>query len=383
MKLLFITGSLVHGGAERQTIALSNRLAERGHECHFAYVKDDASQLERLRGAKSVRCLQGRRYIDAGALQRLARVIEDVKPSAILAANQYSLLNASLALRWSRVRASLAVSFHCTHLRTVKERLQMLAYRPLFWSADCAVFVCERQREHWQRRGVFGRRNDVIYNGIDTDYWRVPPESERRVLRRALGFAESDYVVGLSAVLRPEKNHVQLVEAVARLRAQRVPARALMIGEGETQPAVERLARRLGVAEWVTLTGFQRDVRPFIAACDVVALTSLTEAFSLAAIEAMGAGRPVVHADVGGAAEMIRPGENGFLFPVGDTRRLVDRLARLAERGLRERMGASARATAESRFSERAMVERYELVLQELETQRSKRENIRRAAGAH
>lgn len=383
MKLLFITCSLVHGGAERQTIALSNRLAERGHDCHFAYVKDDPSQLERLRGAKSVHCLQGRRYIDFRALRRLAELIEDVKPSVILAANGYSLLNASLGLRWGRARASLAVSFHSSFLRSAKERLQMLAYRPLFWSADCALFVCERQREHWRRRGVLGRRNEVIYNGIDTEYWRVPAESERRVLRRALGFAGDDYVIGMSAVLRPEKNHVQLVEALARLRADRVPARALMIGDGETRPAVERLARRLGVAEWVTITGFQQDVRPFIAACDVVALTSLTEAFSLAAIEAMGSGRPVVHADVGGAPEMIRPGENGFLFPVGDTRQLVDRLARLADRGLRERMGVSARAAVESRFSERAMVERYEVVLQELETQRSKRENIRRAAGAH
>ena len=44
MKLLFITGSLVHGGAERHAITLANRLAERGHDCHFAYVKDDPSQ---------------------------------------------------------------------------------------------------------------------------------------------------------------------------------------------------------------------------------------------------------------------------------------------------------------------------------------------------
>ena len=49
MRLVFVTGSLVHGGAERQSIALANRLAERGHECHVAYVKNDPSKLSRLR----------------------------------------------------------------------------------------------------------------------------------------------------------------------------------------------------------------------------------------------------------------------------------------------------------------------------------------------
>src|SRR5690554_6425487 len=62
VRLLFITGSLVHGGAERHTITLANRLAERGHECHAAYVKDDPSQRERYRGMASLTCLDARRY---------------------------------------------------------------------------------------------------------------------------------------------------------------------------------------------------------------------------------------------------------------------------------------------------------------------------------
>ena len=59
MRALFLTASLVHGGAERHSITLANRLAERGHECHAVYIKDDPSQLERLRGTASVRCLTG------------------------------------------------------------------------------------------------------------------------------------------------------------------------------------------------------------------------------------------------------------------------------------------------------------------------------------
>src|SRR5207302_9886974 len=119
-------------------------------------------------------------------------------------------------------------------------------------------------------------------------------------LRRAVGFAPWDYVSGVSAVLRPEKSPAQLIEGVARLRAMGLPARALFIGDGPERARVEARARALGVADRFVVSGFQEDVRPFLSACDVVSLTSFTEAFSLAAIEAMALARPVVHPQVGG-----------------------------------------------------------------------------------
>jgi glycosyltransferase involved in cell wall biosynthesis len=265
----------------------------------------------------------------------------------------------------------------------LKEQLQLLLYRLFFWTSDCAVFVSERQRKQWRRQYVFARRNEVIYNGIDLEQWHPWGADEQRALRRALGFADEDFVIGMSAVLRPEKNPLQLVEAVAQLRSRGIPARALLIGDGPTRPEIEAHARRLGVAAHIAITGLQREVRPFVAACDTVVLCSFTEAFSLAAIEAMALGKPVVHSDVGGAAEMIRPGRNGFLFPVGDTAAFVERLAQLADRPLCERMGAKAREMVETHFTERSMIDRFEKTLVELVTARKKHANVRRTAGAH
>jgi glycosyltransferase involved in cell wall biosynthesis len=381
MKLLFVTGSLVHGGAERHAITLANRLAERGHECHLAYVRNDPSQLERLRGAASVACMHARRYLDLRALQRLRAFVRQARPTHVVAVNQYALMYASLV---RPAAAPLAVTFHTTELFGAKERLKMLWYRPLFRSADWLAFVCEAQRRYWAARGVFGRRSDVIHNGIDTGHWTPVPEATRRAVRRALGVAERELLVGMSAVLRPEKYHVQLVEAIARLRRRGVPASALIVGDGPMRPAIEARARKLGVAEQVLITGLQRDVRPLVGACDAVALCSTAvETFSLAALEAMALGKPVVQSDIGGAAEMTQPGHDGFLFAPGDTAALVERLAALADPQVRGRMGANARASAESRFAEAAMVERYEQALKELETQRSNREHVRKPAGAH
>ena len=385
MKLLFLTGSLVHGGAERHSITLANRLAERGHECAAVYVKNDPSQLDRLQLAEGrVHCLHAQRYLDLPAVRKLRGLIEEFLPAVVVAANPYALLYASLALRLGAARPPLMATFHSTKLLNAKEHLQMLFYRPFFWNAACAVFVSERQRAHWRRRQVFARRNEVIHNGVDTERWQPWSREEQAALRRALGFSEDELVLGMSAVLRPEKNPVQLVEAVAALRLRGIPARALLIGDGEMRPAVEARARALGVAADVAITGLQREVRPFVAACDALVLCSSTEALSLAALEAMALGKPVVHSDVGGAPELIRHGRNGFLFPAGDTAALVDRLAQLADRSLCQRMGARARECAETRFSERSMVERYEKTLIELETARTTHATkVRRTAGAH
>ena len=384
MRLLFLTGSLTHGGAERHTITLLNRLAQRGHECHAAYVQDNANQLERLEGAASVECLHAQRYLDFKAIKRLGVLLSRIRPSAVIAANPYAMLYAALALRQSELNAPLMVTFHTTLLAGAKQWLQMLYYRPLFWASDCLVFVCEAQRRHWLKRLVSGRSNRVIHNGVDPEHWRSPGVEARTRMRRVLGLADGDYAIGMCAVFRPEKNHLQLVEAIARLRSRGVPARALLIGDGPMRPAIEARARDLGVASDVLIAGFHQDVRPLLAASDVVALPSTSvETFSLAALEAMALGRPVVLSEIGGAAEMVRPEENGFLFPAHDTPALVASLAALADPAARERMGAAARTTVEARFSERAMVDRYEGLLQQLVLTRNQRDNLRRSAAAH
>jgi glycosyltransferase involved in cell wall biosynthesis len=368
MRLLFVTGSLAHGGAERQTLALAERLAARGHDCELVHVKGEAGLVQTLppRAAR-LRSLEAKRYLDTRALGAFARVLASSRPEAVVAANGYALMYAGLALRRARLGAPLAATFHTTRLLGAKQRLQMALYRLFFWSAQCTVFVCERQRRHWLRRGVFSRRTAVIYNGVDTEaYCDVCGPAERARLRAGFGFAPQDYVIGMSALLRPEKNHLQMVEAVARLRAQGYPARALMIGDGEMRGAVQDCARALGVSRDVVVTGLKHDVRPYLEACDVVALCSVTEAFSLAAIEAMALRKPVVHSAVGGAAEMIIEGRNGYLFPVGDTGALVDKLALLAEPQARGLMGDRARGVVELLFTERVMVDRYEKLLGEL-----------------
>jgi glycosyltransferase involved in cell wall biosynthesis len=371
LKALFVTSSLTYGGAENHTITLMNRLADRGHECHAAYIKGDHSLLNRvrLRSASAVRCLAAERFLDTTALAELAALVANVQPSVIVSANPYALLYAVLAKNLARARPRMVVTYHSTRLLGAKDHIQMLCYRPLFWTADCAIFVCERQRRHWLRRGVLAKRNVVIYNGVDIDQFTDETTSEQRAgARGSLGFADSDFVIGAVGGLREEKNQVQLIDAVHRLRSLGLPARALLIGDGPMRAQIEARAREIGVAQHVAITGFASDVRPWVTACDVVAVCSTTEAMSLAALEAMALCRPVLHSDVGSAAEIIEPVHDGFLFPVNDTAAIVACLTQLVDASVRRAVGARARAVVERRFSERTMIGRYENLLIDLTT---------------
>src|SRR5262249_51624446 len=142
----------------------------------------------------------------------------------------------------------------------LREQVKMLLERLFICSADRTVFVCESQRRYWSKRGLSPRHAQVIHNGVDTEQFSELWNWEARTnLRHGLGFSRNDYVVGTSAVLRAEKNHVQLVDAIAMLRDAHVRARALIIGDGPMRGAIEAhvRARGLGVGRDVIITGFQ------------------------------------------------------------------------------------------------------------------------------
>ena len=369
MRLLFLTGSLAYGGAERHAITLANALAERGHECHTAWVKGDSAQLGRLRleDAGSAFSLDAARYLDLRATGRLAGALARHRPGAIVAANPYALMYAALASARAHLHIPLVVIYHSTRWPGLREQAKLLAYRLFMWAAARVVFVCEYQRRYCLRRGLGARRNAVIHNGVDVGYLRdAATPAERRTLRAGLGYTEADYVLGVAGGLRPEKNHAQLLEAAARLRAQGHAAKVLFIGDGEERTSLENRARALGLGPHLAITGFRDDIRPFVTACDVMCVCSFTEALSLAAIEAMAMSRPLVHSRVGGAAELIEHGRDGLLFPVADTAALVGCLLRLADADARLQMGRAARDTVERRFNERGMIDRYEQLLLEV-----------------
>ncbi|HXX37952.1 MAG TPA: glycosyltransferase family 4 protein [bacterium] len=168
---------------------------------------------------------------------------------------------------------------------------------------------------------------------------------ERAALRRQLGWPEDLPVILYSGKLIPKKRPLDLVDACSRLAGDCAAALVLM-GDGPLRGEVEAEVFRRGL-EHVSVTGFvnQTEIPRHYAAADVLVLPSGYEPWGLALNEGMCFGLPVIASDaVGAAPDLVRDGENGFVYPTGDTQALAGALRRvLVDSGRRAWMGARSR----------------------------------------
>jgi glycosyltransferase involved in cell wall biosynthesis len=130
--------------------------------------------------------------------------------------------------------------------------------------------------------------------------------------------------------LTPVKGVPLILEAFKVVQKSRPQALLLIVGDGEERPNLERLARHMGLADSVRFLGMRppEQVAELIACADAGLFASYTEGFSVAMIEQLACGRPIVSTDVSGAHDLIVDGTNGFILPSRDVqsyaRRMLD-----------------------------------------------------------
>jgi len=378
LRTLFLLNSLCVGGAEKQVVSLFNGIAGPRHAPFLQCIKNDDTLLEQI--APALRpCVLPNLGVTSGldlrAVHMLARRIDSLGIHTVVCTNMYALLHGSLArlaLGRRRREVQLVEVFHTTDVGSRKEEWAMAVYRRIVRSADLLVYVCHGQASHWRSRGLQARQDMVIYNGVDTgrfaDHWSA---QDKTALRTRLGLSEQDFVIGLCAVMRPEKAHGDFLQALAALHARGVPAKGLLIGDGPLRRQVEQQIDQLGLRASVRVTGLLDDVRPMVAACDAMVLTShAVETFSIAALEAMSLGKPMVMTRIGGAGEQIVDGHDGQLYPPGDTDALANALMSLADRNRCRDMGARAAARVRDAFGVERMVRSYARALEALSERR-------------
>jgi glycosyltransferase involved in cell wall biosynthesis len=152
--------------------------------------------------------------------------------------------------------------------------------------------------------------------------------------------------------LIPAKGLPHLFEAMAEVRAVHPTIRFLLYGDGPPRPRAEvrASAERWGLDPDQVFAGiYERAELPSImAAADIFVLSSLTEGFPLAVVEAMACGRAIVATAVGGIPDLLQDGVTGILCPAADAASLARALCRLIEHAEeRTRLGRAAREAYE------------------------------------
>ncbi|MGA5703656.1 glycosyltransferase family 4 protein [Peterkaempfera bronchialis] len=215
--------------------------------------------------------------------------------------------------------------------------------------AHAVLCVSERERRDGVAAGVRARRWEVVPNGVDLARHTAADEDARRRARHALGLDPHAPLAVCVGRLCRQKGQDVLLDAWPQV-LRRVPdARLALVGDGPQRAALEQRAARLpagaGAGAAALLVGDVPDPRPWYAAADLVVLPSRWEGMALVPLEAMAAARPVVLAEVSGAAECLPPGERATaLVPPEDPRALAAAVAAaLADRAGCARRGVLAR----------------------------------------
>ena len=209
------------------------------------------------------------------------------------------------------------------------------------------------------RLGLSEGRYEVIENGIDVEAFQ--PGSDP-TLRHEIGLAADGLLVGAIGNVRAPKAYDVLLDA-ARIvcdRNDRVRFVVAGQGDGALQDALLAQRERLGLADRFHFLGFRGDTSTVLRGLDVFVLSSRTEGFSIACLEAMACGVPVVATRSGGPEAIVVDGESGLLVSPGSPAALADAVLRLlGDPGLRQRLAAGGRTRVVEHFDERRMLARY------------------------
>jgi glycosyltransferase involved in cell wall biosynthesis len=216
------------------------------------------------------------------------------------------------------------------------------------------VTVSDFSRQVLIQNGISGRKITVIHNGIPA----IPLDPDkRRTIREEMAIPEYTLLVGTACRISAEKGLQWLLRAGAMVFQVRRDMRLVIWGDGPLRQSLANLARELGIADYVLFPGYRDNIDRCLPGLDIYALSSFIENFSMALLEAMQAGLPIVATDVGGNPEAIQNEVHGLLVPFGDPQALAAGILTLAgDPKLRERLATKARQRFLDEFTADKMV---------------------------
>jgi len=197
----------------------------------------------------------------------------------------------------------------------------------------------------------------VIYNGVDLPF-SDPAADEFLRIRSNLGIGHHEIVLIVVASLKPLKGHLFLFNALHDVSKNFQDFRLLVVGDGPQREELESRAEKLGIASRISFTGVREDVPKLLRISDIFILPSVErEGLSMAVIEAMASGLPVVSTFVGGISEEVENNTSGLLVAPNDDKALADALNTLImDKNLRKRMGEKGREIYVRAFTHRKMM---------------------------
>lgn len=353
MRIVYVLTSLGMGGAEKQALAVAERMVRRGHEVALIALMSPVKE-EWPTPLFKVHLGIGRSPASwMGGMLLARQFVQDFQPDLI----HSHCFHANIVARLLKLVIPPAVVVSTVHNVYEGGRTRMLAYRLTDGLSRKTVAVSEAAAERFVRlRAIASQKSCVIANGIDVGEF-APDAGRRERVRTEMGLdseaESSDFVWIAIGRIAPAKDYPNLIHALAKMQAGGQKARLWIAGEGTEQAvsALGQLAAQLGVSDQIRLLGLRRDIPALLDAADGLVLSSAWEGMPLVLGEAMAMEKSVVATDVGGVSEVV--GDAGALVPAKDHEALAKAMIEVVQRSPEERyaLGRAARERVVQYFS--------------------------------
>lgn len=356
MKLLFVSGNLCDGGAQRVIAVVSSQLARMGHEVHillFArnekeYPVDPAVQITAL-GENF------QEYSKLSGLQRtltIRKKVKSIQPDVAVGFLEggYGLFLATLGMKFPKVASARIDPKFLLQKKGGRAMLDKLWFR----CADAVVVQTSRQKEHAKNAGW--KNMAVIANPISDNALELENHNYERPCRKIV----------MAGRLAEQKNYPMALKAMEKVLEKYPDAKLDIFGKGNQEESLKTMILQMGLEGSVQLKGWTQDTLGEYANSDIYVMTSNFEGMPNALMEAMAAGLPCVSTDCDtGPEDLITDGENGYLVPVGDADALANQVVEIMGMTTqkREEIGKKAKVTIAEEFNEKAIAEEWELLL--------------------
>jgi glycosyltransferase involved in cell wall biosynthesis len=368
-EIAFIIHSLKIGGSEKFFISLVNNFFRRGYDPLVVLLEEENPLLIALdKGIKCVFLTRKFKY-DLSVSKRIRSVLKEYGIQTVFCVEPYAFFLARLSTLFDK-QFRFYLSLHNSLPIGLKKYFLEVSYLNLFRKEDSAIFICHYQHHYFRTHYFFRPQHAVvIHNGVDTEHFSpdaaklelTPPHHDWR-LRSGIG--ADDKVILMIGRISPEKGHVFAIRALENLhRKEQIRAHLVIVGNGDNRLMEELkvVVKSSGLEPFVHFEGGQSEVRHYHLHADVFVMTSVSETFSLAALEALSMGMPCSLTRIGGAPEMLVDDEMGVLCEARDIESISDSWKNIV---CRKRDRSVIRQLTIQRFSDRVMFDRYEEVLQ-------------------
>jgi glycosyltransferase involved in cell wall biosynthesis len=308
-------------------------------------------------------------FSDLHVYARIARIVRDSRPGLIHAHTSKPGFLTRLAAVGTGIPVIYQPANFAFHDGT--PRLLALGYASLEglmarFATERIIAVCQGERELARRYSV-GTDDmfTIIHSGIEVGDFNLDVDRVR--VRSGFGIPPDARLVGSVARLTEAKAPQDFIRSAAIVHDRNPSVHFLWVGDGPLEPAARALVAAKGLQDVFHFAGHRNDIPAVLQALDCFVLSSHWEGFSIAMLEAMAAGLPIVCTRVMGAAEAICDNETGYLVAIGDVPSMAEAVLRLCgDPVLSRRMGLAAQTRAYEKFTYSGMLTRIDALYQEV-----------------